>query len=420
MILTFVIFLIVFVCGATLEYRNKSPFLLFYAGLFILAIYPSFINSVPSIEKNYQDIIYVQANIFSSLYLLSFILSRLVFIKIFKIEYIWTEFFENKSEKNYSDLNILYIMILPLCFIFFVIGLKLFSLSAFMSLNWWDLVRANNKFVLSATYLSYASCGILIAAQYSKDLFLKKVAYIITFLFIIFSVFVLKTRSYVLMFIVPIFLYYMYSTKGIKRIKPVIVALTTAFVFILARAVRHSTDLNEFLTQNFIESFFDASEGAETTFIDAFYYFIHFRNDFTGFEENITLKRILLFWYPYFKPIEFSYLMHSAYFGSSTSENLSMHPTVFGDAYANAWWFGAFVYSIFLAVYISILESTVRFFGDSKRHIKVIVFSIVSITSLIFARGAIYNAFMYSLLPIFLLISIVFIFNNILKSRFLK
>jgi oligosaccharide repeat unit polymerase len=419
-IISFIIMLIVFLNGFIFEYKNKSPFLIFYIGLFVLVIYPSFINIFLFDEKLYQDNIYIEANLFSSLYLLVLFLFRKIFIDVFRIKNIWLDFVDDRKNKNYSDLNIIYIILLILCFICFIVGLKLFSFSALMSLNWWDLVRSNSKLVILGTYLSYISCGILIASHFSNNKREKILSYFITTAFLVFSVFVLKTRSYVLMFLVPMFLYLIYSKKGIQLIKPIIFSVIIAFLFVFSRAVRHSSDLNEFLSADIGLSITDASQGAESTFIDAFYYFIYFNNNFPGFEKNFTLIRILLFWFPDFKPVEFSYLMHSAYFGSSPGEGLSMHPTVFGDAYANAWWFGAFIYSIFLAFYISMLESLVRFFDSSRDYFKVIVFSIISIVSLIFARGAIYNAFMYSFLPIIFLFILIYFFNKILKSRFLK
>lgn len=419
-VISFLIMVSVFLYGFLFEYKNKSPFFVFYLGLLILVVFPSFMNSFSLGFNDYPEIVYVEANLFSALYLLVLCFFRRILTDVLKVKNIWLDFVYYKKDNDFSDLNRIYLFFLALCFLCFIFGLKLFSFSALMTLNWWDLVRSNSPLVILGTYLSYVSCGILISSYYSKNSSDKILSYSLTIIFLCFSVLVLKTRSYVLMFLVPMFLYLMYSKKGVELVKPIVLFIVTVFLFIFARAVRHSNDLNDFLSADIGLSILDAGQGAESTFIEAFYYFIYNNNNFEGFGNNYTLTRILFFWFPDFKPIEFSYLMHSAYFGSSPSEGLSMHPTVFGDAYANSWWMGAFTYSFFLAIYISLLELTVRFFDNSRNYFKVIVFSIISIVSLIFARGAVYNAFMYSFLPILMLFILLYSFNNILKIRFLK
>lgn len=416
LIISCVILLIVFLIGIYIEYKKRTPFLAFYLGLFIVAIYPSIINSFSIYQNNYPDSIYIEANLFSALYLINLLFFRYLLTNLLKTLNIWKKKAFNTPYSDFTYLTIFFILSLSACFICFIFGLKLFSFSKMLNLNWWDLVQSNSKLVIIATYLSYISCGILLSSIYSKNKSIKRLGFVLTVIFLIFSTFVLKTRSYVLMFLMPVILDMLYTKKGVQLIKPVIFIFFVSFLFILARAVRHSYDLNSFLDGNFIESMSSASEGTETTFIDAFYYFIAINNNFDGFEENITLRRILFFWLPYFKPNEFSYIMYAAYFHSYPNLNLSMHPTVFGDAYANAWWSGAFLYSLFLATYISSLEKILLLFGKSQQLAKLIIFSIISITSLIFARGAIYNAFMYSFIPIMFLLFHIFIFNQLIKK----
>lgn len=416
---SFIILFIIFLIGSYWEYKNKSPFFIFYAGLFILLIVPAFSNAFFGLDRKYPENVYFEANFFSSLYLSVLIVSRVVFSNIFKNKKIWTNFLLKKNY-SYTGLIVLLNVILVFCFLSFIFGLKLFSFSALLSLNWWDLVRSNSALVIFGTYLSYLSCSGVLAASLSKNKKLKLFSYSVIFLFIIFSLFILKTRSYVLMFLVPVFLHMIYTKNGLRLLKPVLFLIVMVALFVLARAVRYSNDLNEFLESDIQEGFLAASEGTESVFIDAFYHFIYFNNDFLGFEQNFTLKRIVFFWFKDVKPVEFSYLMHSAYYGSSPSENLSMHPTVFGDAYANAWWFGAFIYAIFLALYISLLELSSKIFSESRNSFKIIIFSLIAITSLMFARGAVYNAFMYSLLPTIFFILVFLIDGRFFNSRFFK
>ncbi|NAR82142.1 hypothetical protein GPS53_04065 [Acinetobacter haemolyticus] len=387
--------------GFFVEYKNKSPFVIFFLALLLMSVFPTIIVAFGIESLNYKKEVYLEATLFSCLYLLSFIFFRILFVNLLGVKNVWRNFISNKEKILKSDI-FLFLFLMLMCLVAFLKGLNINSIQAAFSLNWWDLVHGNS-IVLLGTYLSYMSCGLLLLNYlYKGDLIIKRFTYGVVLFFLLFAVFILKTRSYVLMILIPLFVYFFFTKKGVELIKPLIFLVGMLFLFVLARAVRHSFDLNEFLEGDIKESLTGASEDAESTFINAFFYFVSKGNDFVGFEQNLTLKRILFFWFPEVKPIDFSYYMHSAYYGSSPSEGLSMHPTVYGDAYGNAWWFGAFLYSIFLSLYISVLEVFIKLIKYKKMVLSLAIFSIISTSALIFARGAIYNAFMFSFLPVFL------------------
>jgi len=403
------------ISGGMFEFKNKSPFVVFFLALMLMSVIPTFLIAFNIIDPLYKKSVYLEATLFSCLYLLSFIFFRFLFINLFSIKNVWINFIKEDNKIIKSDIILFFILMLVCIFCFFK-GLNITSIKAAFSLNWWDLVHGNSV-VLLGTYFSYISCGFLLLNYlYKGNVYLKNTAYSLILFFLLFSIFILKTRSYVLMILIPIFVYFLYTKKGMELLKPLIFLFFMSFLFVLARAVRHSFDLNEFLAGDINESLSNASEGAETTFINAFYYFVSKNNDFFGFGQNFTLKRIIFFWFVDMKPTEFSYLMHSAYYGSSPSEGLSMHPTIYGDAYGNAWWFGAFIYSIFLSLYISVLEFLIRIINFKKFIFSLAVFSIISASALIFARGAVYNAFMFSFIPIFFFF-VIFMVRNMLKKK---
>jgi len=408
----FLIFLTIL--GCVFEFKNRSPFVVFFLALILMSVIPTLLVAFNIVDPLFKNSVYLEATLFSCLYLTSFLFFRFLFINLFSIKNVWNNFIEEKNGIDNSDVIFFFILMVVCIFCFFK-GLNITSIQAAFNLNWWDLVHGNS-IVLLGTYFSYISCGFLLLNYlYKGNAYLKNGAYGLILFFLLFSIFILKTRSYVLMILIPIFIYFIYTKKGVELFKPLIFLFFMSFLFVLARAVRHSFDLNEFLAGDINESLSNASEGAETTFINAFYYFVSKNNEFPGFGENFTLKRIIFFWFVDMKPTEFSYLMHSAYYGSSPSEGLSMHPTIYGDAYGNAWWFGAFIYSIFLSLYISILELLIRFVKTKKIIFSLAIFSIIGASALIFARGAVYNAFMFSFIPI-LFFLIIFVIRDILKK----
>lgn len=401
--------LVIVFIGTVYEWRRGSPILVFYLAVFGIFLLPMF--SAINGNGGHEVDIYFQALVFAFFYMLAFLLIRVLLIRILGTYNVWRPLLDDCSLlASYLPFWSLMLFV-SVCL--FVIGLDVTSLERIITLDWWDLVRSGSPIVVLATYFVYVSGGISLAYFFgAKGSRLSNSRYFILFVFfLLFSVFVLKTRSYLLVMLMPVLAYMLVSSKGTGLIKVALLGVLVAFLFFLARAVRHAGSIGGFFDDFSVEMLLGAMSGGELTFVDAFLFFVEQNNEFPGFGENITLVRIALFWLPGFlldlKPIEFSYYMHSAYYGSSVSDSLSMHPTVFGDAYGNAGFWGFLIYSAFLSLFFSILEFFVRF--DRGCFLRGCGFSILSVTTLIFARGAIYNGFMFTLLPfVFCLLCLCF------------
>ena len=401
---------LVLCAGAKFEFDLNSPFFLFEIALLFLFIFPSVQGLMFS--GAFPNWVYLEAAFFAFLYSTCFVVLRFIFVGLLKTRGVWGGVvFRSVDGVGHSCVAPGLLLVSALLFVF---GLGITSISAAFELNWWDLVRSGSPLVLAATYFAYASSSMILllpTLRWSKVLYCCSV--VLTVLFLLFSIFILKTRSYVLMFLVPYFLATLYSRGWRNKIGILLLAFAIVFLFVLTRAVRHAEDLSQFLEYGLLYFIFDAAEGSETSFVDAFFFFVERGGSFPDFGENFTLWRILFFWMPsnelFVKPVDFSYVMHSAYFGSSVDEGLSMHPTVFGDAYGNAGFAGAFLYSGFLALYFSLLEGFVKLLGS--RLIEIAAFSVFAVCSLTLARGAVYNGFMFSLLPLLLFCGAVWCFG---------
>jgi len=390
--------LVVFI-GAVYEWRRGSPILIFYLAVFGIFLLPM-LSAINGYGGHEIDICF-QALVFAFFYMLAFLLIRVFLIGVLGTYDVWRPLLDNCS--SLTSYLPFWSLTLFLSVCLFVIGLDITSIERVVMLDWWDLVRSGSPIVLLATYLVYVSGGISLAYFFgAKGSRLSNCRYFILFVFfLLFSVFILKTRSYLLVMLMPVLAYMLVSSKSTGLIKVALLGVLVAFLFFLARSVRHAGSIGGFIDAFSVEQFLGAMSGGELTFVDAFLFFVERNNEFPGFGENITLIRTALFWLPGFlldlKPVEFSYYMHSAYYGSLVSDSLSMHPTVFGDAYGNAGFWGFIIYSAFLSLFFSILEFFVRL--DKGCFLRGCGFSILSVSTLIFARGAIYNGFMFTLLP---------------------
>lgn len=411
--------LVVVIAGAVYEWRRGSPILMFYLAVFGIFLLPMF-NMING-DRGYGIDIYFQVLVFAYFYMLIFLLFRVFLVRVLGTYNIWRPLLDDPS--TLTAYLPFWSFVALAAVLLFVIGLDLTSFERVVAVSWWDLVRSGSPIVLLATYFVYASGGIALAYFFGvKGVRFRKWRYFILFIFfLLFSVFVLKTRSYLLVMLMPVLAYMLVSSKGIGLVKVILFGVLVAFLFFLARAVRHAGSIGGFVDSVSVEMFLGAMSGSELIFADAFLFFVEHDNSFPGFGENITFARVFLFWLPSFllelKPIEFSYYMHAAYYGSSVTDSLSMHPTVFGDAYGNAGFWGVFIYSAFLSLFFSALEFFVRL--DKGSFLRGCGFSILSVTTLVFARGAIYNGFMYTLLP-FLFCSLCLCFFFLINKLKIK
>lgn len=406
LILTFLLMIF----GAFIEYRRKSPLIIFYVSLIFMSVPFGFFNIF--FNSNYNLNTILEANFFIMIYIGFFLFFRWIFLIAFKNHNLWKDLFD-KKEYIFSSNIIYFFTLISLFFSLFgfIYGLKIFSFSAMMSLNWWDFVQSSSLIVKICVYFSYMACCSSILSIYLSKGFKKYIIATLTILFLLFSIFVLKTRSYLLLMLIPLTLFLFYGNFKDKA-KVVLLFLMSIFLFISARAVRHATDLNDFFNQDFMVLFQGAAEGGELNLIDGLYYFISYQNEFEGFNQNITLVRTLFFWIPSFlldfKPVEVTYYMFQAYYGDHYSYKYSYHPTIFGDAYGNFGLLGAVLYSLYLAFIISVCE----FFSKQSIISRFYLFALLSVVLLIFARGAFYNAFMYLVITFF-----IFGFFNLIFSK---
>lgn len=124
-----------------------------------------------------------------------------------------------------------------------------------------------------------------------------------------------------------------------------------------------------------------------------FYKFIYYNNEFQGFNTGAGYVRLLLWWLPTewslgLKPSDFAVTMGSAWLGYQQTE-FSTHPTLFGDCFANFYYFGILL-GAFWAGFVFYFE---RFIQTRKSFlVRAGMTSALSQMYIMIARGSVYNS----------------------------
>ena len=266
---------------------------------------------------------------------------------------------------------------------------------------------ANNRAIaLADDYISFtAVCRILFNAlggilAYSL-LKKEKINAAVALVCILFVELITRDRVLILPLLVSIISIFVFRMKHIRLsgiFLGLVGAITVIYIVYAIRAFRWTGTLeNAFIDFSFaaindrVKLFLATSDG-ELGLRKWFYYFIEHNNQFTDFGEGHTYLRMLLVYIPTrfslgIKPNDFAKSMGAAI---GMSEGGSMHPTLFGDCYANLGIFGV-LFGIFWAIMVHFQDTIILKF----KHIdyEVLAFVLFGTANVIMARGAVYNGF---------------------------
>ncbi|MCH5272394.1 MAG: oligosaccharide repeat unit polymerase [Lachnospiraceae bacterium] len=253
----------------------------------------------------------------------------------------------------------------------------------------------NIHFIFNILYFALGGlfCCALVNGKKAKTAF--------TFFCILVVVLIGRDRMAVLPILTGIIALVLFKIRRIK-IKTIFFAMIAAVVVIFIvyglRAYRWygtiGNMLEQFKMSDFIEQIitFIKTDNGELGLRNYFYHFIENNNNFHGFGKGHTYIRMFLVYIPTrfsfgVKPTDFAQTMASAVGRGIGS---SIHPTLFGDCYANLG-----MYGIFLGVLWGIIATigdylTLKF---KSGGLKILAFILLSSMYVMIARGAVYNAF---------------------------
>lgn len=370
------------------DYKVKSPFISFSLATLIVFSIPHFFLS--SFSNQFLESTYFLVTIQANIFLLVYLFSRLLFFKVThesKIPDITSDFIDRQF-----SLSLLFF-----CFFIFSSVYNFgFNIQNMMSSSWSDNRNSSNVITLIGSFFLYAASSFFLLALHKKS----KKSYFLIFSCLLYIVFILKTRNYLIAILIPVFIYFLLNSKwSIKKL--MIASLLSIVVFSLysaARNIRHMGTVDDIRSSSF-ELTIDTGE---FEVINTLYYFVE-KEDFKLDYNNITLVRVLTIpipsiLLPFNKPEELSNVLWNKKTGI-TGVSGSLHPTVIGDSILNMSIYGPALYGFFYSFIFFLLE---LFYRQTKY--KFLYFGLYCTVSFYIARGAVYNGFVILFVCMFILV----------------
>lgn len=420
-----------FVCmGINLkEYKNKSISIFFWAILLVIFSIPHTISVILGYNIYGKDTA-IKASLFFLGFQTIYIITRLVILNKSKKFALINDFTDEETGLETEKLKInfdryFYLNIIVGAVFLIYLILRFGRLSGF---SWGEIYLASvNKSTLKDVILEnlkninqmiyFSVTGLIVICILSK----KKIKTIILGTIILFYSMTTRNRITLLPLLVGIILVYVLKNKKITIKQLITLSLLGIFSVYIVYAIlifRHSGTINSFVRQysfkEFNEAVFDSilNGDGELGLRNIFYYFINNDNNFEGFNEGATYKRILFMFVPTklsfgMKPKDFAITMSSAYTGDIYNTTYSVHPTFLGDAYANFSWYGIFL-GIIMALVMYILDNYIY----KREYIdKILLMCLWGTCLIIIGRGSVYNGTYIGVMST-IIISIISLFKN--------
>lgn len=394
------------------ENKQRSLSIFLWITLFIMYSIPDIYYTF-FIEHNlYAESTYIEANVYVILFCMIYMVTRIIinrskksiFLDLITLsKQLRYKFINDKKMRYFFYISLIFIVLFNTLKIYFIIS------QGYVSNMNWGIARS---LLENATGYWQIGDRLYIAIQNYAMIFilltllLKK--YLITFIVLLSTLFIFATsfnRAAMLpMICVFIVLFYytgnkMYDWK--KIFYGMIVTIIGIFIIYQLRVMRHIGSIADiyayFLNPNVsifsrtLQYIFTGD--GELTLSKAYYFFISQNNEFKHFGRFYTYIRLILLPIPMelsmgLKPQDFAIDMYSAWYGVLDNTTGTMHPTLYGDCYANV----GFLFPL-LAVFWSIFVTKIDKFLIKKGYFfKITLLVLISSMYILIARGAIYNA----------------------------
>lgn len=380
------------------EYKRQSPGMYLWGILLVIWGIPHLKSCFEGFPP-YTDETLLTCSIFSIFFMILYIFARLIhnqgkYKK--KIFYNYTPTYDNKSA------------------MFMFIVLVVFSAIRIYQMG------KNSGGLLEATW----SANLDVAAGQEMDLFGQiygKTSYFLSGVFLIFMVngkrnlalisfavllvaaLVSRARADLLPLLVCVMTYYLFFKKKgnpiLGLLKLGVLAFLAVYMVFALQMYRWAGSFNDFVEGFSIREFNELvitmmnSDEGETGLGQYFYFFVQNNNNFPGFGRAHSYIRMLLFWLPTswsfgLKPDDFAMAMGAAV---GMDKGGTMHPTLFGDCWANLGFLGIFL-GYFWGWGVSMMDRFITIVDDRFRL--PIYMTIASSLTLI-GRGSVYNGFTF-------------------------
>ncbi len=377
------------------ELYVRSASIVLWAGLFVLFAIPHAFDVILHVSNFRQDT-YFFATIFVLVFNVVYISSRIVLHPITLHRPKWLDVSSsNKTARNYINLLFISLIISTALFLVHIY----ISFGSFTQFTWIDLFdNRQTVYYAISSYLLSLSAPLAYIATIRRQYRLALTALGLLVITLVLS----RVRANAIAIFVPLIVWYLYSGQSFgKTMRRLIYASLFGITFIATvlgfGALRVFGDYSESI--NFLDLLqvtFDliSSPHSEFGLRNAFYYFVENDNNFEGFGYGLGYVRLLLMPIPYslsfdLKPIDFASYMSVAYDPENSMLGVnSMHPTLYGDLFANFYYFAPLVAPLWAAL-IKLLDSL--WLRQKENIFAASIFVSIAYALTLVARGALYN-----------------------------
>jgi hypothetical protein len=256
--------------------------------------------------------------------------------------------------------------------------------------------------------------GVCLPLPFLAHHYKKNKIFLFTILVLVVIIFLFRIRTFLIPLTIPFIIGYLLSDKFkltiLNLFKVLILSSSIVFLIVAVGVLKAFNSLSEFFDSfnpaEFIDMLYSIlfSKYGELGLRNGFYFYLQNNNEFDNFGLGLGYIRLLLLPIPSFmsfglKPQDFAMDMAMAYDPvNSTAGVNSMHPTLYGDCFANFGWYGVSL-GAFWALFSYVGD---RFtISKSKNILFLSMFVAYAYTYTLIARGAVYNA-VYNVFFIFL------------------
>lgn len=395
------------------EWKRKSLGMVLWAMLFVVFTIP---HTVHIMLGDYTKYVLDQATIFVILFLITYIIIRVI-VLYHSDNNIKVSLDKTEIRKGSDQILNLFFSIYVISFIVVAIGFygRGYTLS---SSTWTEMLNRNVSFVEEIAYniiISFSGLGFVCFIKKKRLYFL-----ILCGIFIFYLV-LTKSRYNLLGFVTPFMIYFLFNKDKKKVYLGVSAGVAFVFLVFLFQQMRWLGAITNVFEVGIMELVNRSIEymkegGGELGLIKAFYYFIENNNNFQDFGEGNGLIRLALMVFPSailsFKPRDFAIDMYREWFHVN-NPNGTMHPTLFGDAYANIG-FGGWILGGIAALLVSLTDEVVS--KEKDPIVSTMKISLICTMFVLLGRGAVYNSIFNFVLG-WILIEIVVCSYKITKRR---
>lgn len=386
------------------DFKRRSSVIFLWAVLFVMFGFPHFVAVLFDIS-NYNNDTMLKASIYVLMFNIVYMISRFVFVKSTKIKSVFLiDFKEFRNLNNFHKRHLKIVILVFLLVNIIFLGIIIIYLGNLKNLNWGSYYNLSQNCIvgrifLLMKYLFFISTSVLLVLKYKKSK--------LTFLLYLFSISVILvlfgSREFLIPVLVTFIAPYVFNKNKRVSLKTIIVlsilGIFSVYIIYSVRIITRTSGGLIFFLSNFdlqtlnkliLEQIL-TSDG-ELGLRNVFYYFIEKNNNFPDFNKGHTYLRLVMLLIPTklsfgLKPSDFAITMGKAWAGDFTNNIYSVHPTFYGDLFANFSWFGI-CFGIFWAIFITVFD----FYASQKDdYYRTIVLMLTSSMYVMIARGSVYN-----------------------------